>query len=319
MTAMPADKITMDVELLLHWAYRDELSKRQTSSAEGIWDRIEEDGRRGGIDPGHGAAQRYCHFGLPDPDAERIEVAVGALEDLVIDWEQSIDTIAAELSAMISINDMAKRTAPQRPLKAGWGKAGAKAIKVFFGNEHQGRDRPRDVLMVGGLRTNALVTMHAVQGTRPDWIEESPRPSMVPALKGSNAMIVGECRGRNLYSTGSYCPLKYEPSPLSIISSRAEYVAWHDGLTRLAESLQLAKFVALPPRASPTPWLDTTGPTEPAPLPVMPTSSNRVSDWGTLPLKPARGRMGPALRTRKGGPVSYPLTDGNLLTLGANH
>jgi hypothetical protein len=53
-------KIPMDTELLLlRWAFQDELSKRKTSSAEGIWDRILEDGQRGGIDVGHSAAQRY--------------------------------------------------------------------------------------------------------------------------------------------------------------------------------------------------------------------------------------------------------------------
>lgn len=142
---------------------------------------------------------------------------------------------------------------------------------------------------------------------------------MVPALKGPNAMIVGECRGRNLYSAGAYCPLKYEPSPLSIVSSRAEYVAWHNGLTRLAGNLELVKFTALPPRASATPWLGGWLKTEPSSLPVMPTPSNHVGAWGTLPLAPSRGRMGPALRTPKAGPVSYPLTDGTRLTLGANH
>ena len=50
-------KIPMDTELLLRWAFQDELSKRKTSSAEGIWDRILEDGQRGGIDVGHSAAQ----------------------------------------------------------------------------------------------------------------------------------------------------------------------------------------------------------------------------------------------------------------------
>src|ERR1700720_1738855 len=100
---MMTDKIAIDTEFLIRWAYQDELSKRQTSSAEGIWDRILEDGQRGGIDPGHGAAQRYSHFGLPDPDAELIERAVGALEDAVIDWERSFETIAAELAGLISV------------------------------------------------------------------------------------------------------------------------------------------------------------------------------------------------------------------------
>jgi hypothetical protein len=302
-------KTEIDIETLLLWAYRDELSKRQTSSAEGIWDRIMEDGQRGGVDKGHGAAQRYSHFGLPDPDAELIEKAVAGLEDLVIDWPESFDAIAAELSGLITINDIATRPGQPRTTRAGWGAAGAKAVKAMFGEAPRPvQDRPRDVLMVGGLRTSALVTMHAVKGTRPDWIEDSPEPSMVPALKGPNAMIVGDCRGRNLYSAGSYCPLKWEPSPLSIVSSRAEYVAWHDGISQLARTMVLAKFIALPPKASRTPWLndDRDYPGH-AVQPVMPAPGNHVGRWGTLPLAPSRGRMGPSLRSPKAGPVRYPL------------
>lgn len=294
----------IDIETLLHWAYRDELSKRQLSSAEGIWDRIAEDGQRGGIDPGHGAAQRYSHFGLPDPDAERIECAVAGLEDLIIDWPRSFDAIAAELSALISVNDMAKRETPVRTSEGSWGKAGAKALKAWWGAEGSKPqlDRPRDVLMLGGLRTGALVTMHAIKGSRPDWNEASPKPSMVPALKGPNAMIEGECRGRNLYSIGSYCPLKWFPSPMSIVTSRAEYVAWHFGMTKLAQSLELVKFIALPPKAAATPWLEDDEPMAGI-IPVVPTQANQVSAWGTLPLAPARGRKGPPLRSQKAGPV----------------
>jgi hypothetical protein len=304
-------KIEICTEKLLIWAYQDELSKRQTSAAEGIWDRILQDGQRGGIDPGHGAAQRYAHFGLPDPDAEMIEKAVGQLEDTVIDWEQSFDAIAAELSALISVNDMAKREAKPKQTESGWGKAGTKALKVWWGPEGAKPyiDPPRDILMLGGLRTSALVTMHAVRGTRPDWIEDSPEPSMVPALKGPNAMIVGDCRGRNLYSTGAYCPLKYEPSPMSIVSSRAEYVAWHNGLTKLSQTLILAKFIPLAPKASQTPWLEIESEQLRSVKPVMPTTTNHVGAWGTLPLAPARGRMGPALRNVRAGPVRYPLEE----------
>jgi hypothetical protein len=301
----------MDCERLVAWAYQEELSKRHLSSAEGIWDRIAEDGQRGGVDKGHGAAQRYCHFGLPDPDAELIEKAVSALEDTVIDWDKSFDTIAAELSALISINEIARQDVQSRAPKAGWGKAGEKAVEMWFKEKPRPtHDRPRDVIMVGGLRTSALVAMHAVRGTRPDWREESPKPSMVPALKGPNAMIVGECRGRNVYSLGSYCPLKYEPTPLSIVSSRAEYIAWHQGLTKLAETLQLAKFAALPPKASITPWFEEIESVqEHRVMSVMPTPSNHVRDWGTLPLAPARERMGPALRTQRAGAVRYPLEE----------
>lgn len=303
-------KTEIDIETLLHWAYRDELSKRQTSSAEGIWDRILEDGQRGGVDKGHGAAQRYSHFGLPDPDAELIERAVSGLKDMVIDWQQSFDAIAGELSGLITVNDMAKPESRSRTPRGNWGAAGTKAMKAWWGpaGAKPARDRPRDVLMVGGLQTAALVTMHAIKGTRPDWNEAPPQPHPTPALKGTNAMILGECRGRNLYSAGSCCPLRWLPSPLSIVSSRAEYIAWHHGLIKLAETLQTEKFTALPPRAHQTPWLEQSEP-ENAVRSVMPTPSNRVSDWGTLPLAPPRDRMGPPLQTRKASPVRYPLRE----------
>lgn len=298
----------IDIETLLHWAYRDELSKRQTSSAEGIWDRILEDGQRGGVDKGHGAAQRYSHFGLPDPDAELIEKAVSALEDLVIDWPKSFDAIAAELSGLISVNDVAPnaQSKPRAP-RGGWGGAGAKAVKAMFGEAPRPvHDRPRDVLLVGGLKTSALVTMHAIKGNRPDWIEENPVAKPTPAQKGPNAAIFGECKGKNLYSLGACCPLIWNPSPLSIVSSRAEYVAWYDGLTQLARTLRLAKFTPLPPKASRLPWLENSEPIA-EPLPVRPMPGNNVSAWGTLPLAPSRGRKGPPLRTQRASPVRYPL------------
>jgi hypothetical protein len=299
----------IDIELLLMWAYRDELSKRRTSSAEGIWDRIQEDGQRGGIDPGHGAAQRYSHFGLPDPDAELIEKAVSSLEDTVIDWPQSFNAIAGELSGLISVNEMAAPESQQpRSPKTNWGNAGTKALKAWWGPEGAKpvRDRPRDVLMVGGLRTAALVTMHAIKGVRPDWNEYPPRPRPTPAVRGPNAMVFGECKGRNLYSLGAHCPLQWSPSPMMIVSSRAEYVAWHSGLVKLAETLQLAKFKPLPPRACETPWLEDLEPQQNI-RDVDPAPGNSVSLWGTLPLAPARGRKLSPLRSPKAGPVRYPL------------
>lgn len=292
----------MDVETALHWAFRDELSKRQTSAAEGIWDRLAEDGRRGGVSPGSGTAQRYHQFGLPDPDAERLEKAVAALEDLVIDWLQSFDAIAGDLSGLISVNDIAKRNQAARQPTVGWGAAGDKALTAWWGPKGARplRDRPRDVLMVGSLRTSALVIMHAIKAMRPDWRAEPPSPSPVPALKGPNAMVVGECRGRNLYTVGSYCPLQWDPSPLSIVSSRAEYVAWHHGLTALAETARLEKFVLLPPKAPQMPWL-CDDEDQPCVLPVLPTPSNGVDRWGSLPLTPDRGRKLAPMRIVKAG------------------
>lgn len=300
----------VEIEALLIWAFRDELSKRQLSAAEGLWDHIHDDGQAGtGVDHGQSSAQRYAFIGLPDPDAILIEKAVGNLEDMAIDWRKSFDAIAADLAGLVSVGDLTGRKLRPRLPKGGYGAAGRKALKAWFGagGVEPERARHRAEPSIGALRTAALVTMHAVRGSRPDWIEESPRALAVPALKGTNAMIHGTCHGRNIYSPGSCCPLEWSPAPMSILWSRAEYVAWHHGLTVLAGSLQLEKFKATPPKALRTPWLyQGAGPIAGL-KPVMPTPGNQVDAWGTLPLKPHRDRKSAPLRTAKAGPVFYPL------------
>lgn len=211
-----AAKQSIEIEKLLQWAYCDELIKRTTSSAEGIWDRIEEYGQRGGIDPGHGAAQRYPHFGLPHPDAEAIERAVGALPNFVLDWTASSQAIMGYLQALLAA---------------------------------------RDMLMVRTLHTAASVTRHAIMRSRPDWRQEAPLPHFIAAERGRNRpKIVGECKGKDRYSIGSYCPLQWEPSPISIAEARADYACWYRGLTTLAETLDLEIYTVLPPIAPALPW-----------------------------------------------------------------
>jgi hypothetical protein len=296
---MSAVKTEMDIELLLRWAFRDELPKKNISAAEGIWNRIQENQHHGGVDRGDGGAQRYAHFGLPDPDAERIEKAVAALEVLVIDWEESIDFIAGDLGGLVTINDVAPSTAPKKVPQVGWGKAGDRALRGMFGPgaERLYRDRPRDVILVGGIRTDVLVASHAMRATRPDWYEEQPQPKRMKSETGANAKIVGECRGKDLYTVGSFCPLRYEPTAMTVVQSRADYAAWHRGLVVLSETLMLEKFVPLPPKASMTPWFDGAEP-EPVSrvIPVMPNGRNSVAAYGTLPLKPQRPRARPPLR-----------------------
>lgn len=308
---MSAAKVEMDIEMLLRWAFRDELSKRAVSAAEGIWDRIHENQHHGGIDRSHhGAGQRYAAIGLPDPDAERIERAVTALDEQIIDWKASMDAIAGDLGGLITINDVAPSSAPKRAPRAGWGPAGNRALKGMFGPgaERQHRDRPRDVIMVAGIRTDVLVAMHAIRGSRPDWFEDHPQPKRIQADRGTHAKIVGECKGRDLYTVGSYCPLRYEPSPITVVHSRADYAAWHKGLVVLSETLSLEKFVALPPKASPTPWFD--GEVHEDSRVLRPTSLWPVAQR-TLPLNPERDRTRSPLRRSKASPVRYPLEASN--------
>lgn len=285
------EKKEMNAESLVQWAYQDELSKKFTSSAEGIWNRIEEG--RPGQDPGHGAAQRYPHFGLPHPDAEKIEKAVGTLEDLQIDWEVEGEAI---LGSLIRIAD--PRSSPvlhrpansPRPTRVGW---------HIGQNGHIKRSTvrpPRQTIAVRALRTNALVPMYAKWGIRPDWHDEPPSPS--PVYRGSKVAITGECRGKNLYTIGSFCPLEWSPSPLSIAQLRADYLAWWRGLKILSNTLILEDFHVLPPRASEMPWNNVdTEPQDTVHEPIWPRKADR------LPLGPTRDITGPPMRAGRAGPV----------------
>jgi len=250
-------KTLIDIEKLLIWAYRDELSKLQTSSAEGIWDDIANYGLHG-IAPqtgDFGAAQRYAHFGLPHPDAVVVGQAVTALPDLVIDWTKQAAVILGDLLPL-------------------W--------------------LARDVLPVRSLRTSALIIMCARMDCRPDWREDNPRPHFVPQPKdASRPSIVGECKGRHRYTAGSYCPLQWVPSPVTIAMSRAEYVAWHYGLTTLARTLALRDHQAVVPGAPDAPWSleDRAG--------CVIHEGVATGVAGKLPLKPVRPLAGPPLRRKR--------------------
>ena len=191
--------------------------------------------------------------------------------------------------------------------------------------------------MVRPFKTAALVTMHAKMGTRPDWHEATPRPYFVAPPKGTGPSIVGECRGRNLYTAGSHCPLRWSPSPITIAIARAEYAAWHRGLCTLAAlareehqgvdalaredgrkrpdaldglcrkrpgALQLDGHMPLPPAAPAQPWS--------APNPQLRIFAVGERTAAKLPLKPTRERMGPARRRQRFGPVKIiPLDKGS--------
>lgn len=307
-----ANRTEMEIEKLLQWAYRDELPKRYTSAAEGIWDRLLEGAQLGIERSGNrSTAQRYAHFGLPDKDAEKLGQAVEALEDLVIDWRQSFHAVAGDLAGLVTVNDMLRSPSgqPRQPV-AGWGGAGDRALKAWWGDSAADplTIPRRDVLMVGGISTKMLVRSHAIKASRPDWREEPPVPSKVMAERGPNAKIIGECLGKNRYTIGSHCPIQWEPSPISILQTRADYLAWHHGLSTLASTLELDRFTILPPSAPQLPWF-------------YPECVGRIIDVSTgeqlapLPLKPDRPRAGRRYVRKRSGPVrSVPLD-----SLGANH
>jgi hypothetical protein len=185
-------------------------------------------------------------------------------------------------------------------------KAGERALKGWLGpgGERPPRDRPRDIMMIGTFNPKTLVTVHAAGASRPDWRNDDPTPSRVLSTNGKDARVEGECRGRNLYTAGSYCPLEWEPAPASVILARADYAVWWEALYQLARTVELTRFSVLPPRAAAAPWFgdkDDGGDV----IHVLPGEPLLH-----LPLAPTRGRMVSPFRRPSNGAVRYPLEDG---------
>lgn len=273
-------KKAVEVEKILHWAYLDELPKRRLSSAEGIWDRLEKYGFVGGENPDRsGGAQRYAQFGLPHDDAIEIERAVDALGSVSIDGD--FDVIVGELAALVTVNDLR----PRSSIKI---EGTATVAGYYDADGAPPQVRSRDTLLVRSFNVSALVAKHAVMRTRPIWTSDQPRPRPVPATHGRGNTVVGECRGKNLYTTGAHCPVRWWPSPIEAVLGRAVYHVWYHALVTLADSLELIDHDVLPPEASAAPWL-------------IPDQPNRVFAFARmpqkrLPLKPSREVALPPLR-----------------------
>ncbi len=283
-------KREIEVEAFMQTVCRDELPKKYTSSAEGIWANLEIYGHNGGVDVGHGAAQRYAHFGLPHPDAIEAEKVVSALPDQVLDWESEAEDILGPLFALVKDRMPSKDTEKpvQRVSRVGWGQG---PFRV-----HESVEPPR-VACEPVLRPGALVMMHAKMGTRPDWFDGWPEPSAVPAARGPHCKIVGECTGKNAYSLGTYCPIEWVPRIWDIIVDRCEYLCRWRALRDLPGMLnrKLSGHFLLPPVAHEFPWRDPEPPTNVIAMPRPPMR--------TLPLGPQRPTMGPPLHMPKAGKV----------------
>lgn len=221
-------KKKLDIERLLHWAYRDELPKQSAVGSSSSWADIARYGALGAvIDDQIGPAMRLPEIlGEPHPDAIEIARHVRALVDVDVEWSSSREGLMGDLLAL------APENAVIRP-----------------------------------LRTEALIVMHAKMGTRPDWFSGPPTCSRITGRNGKPIVQLlsgerieqGRTKGRH-YGPGARCPLKWEPTPESIALDRAEYAAWHRGLCVLAAALRDALIEHVPhaPAAPEQPW--NTGP-----------------------------------------------------------
>jgi hypothetical protein len=127
-------------------------------------------------------------------------------------------------------------------------------LPAYFGEAHRDAITIHRAVQQLPPPAPALILKHATLQTQPDWL---PGPVRVLPTYGAHRKlprVVGECRGKNKYTVGSYCPLRWVPSPQQIAMGHAEYTAWWAALMVLSASLRLNEHVALPPSAPREPW-----------------------------------------------------------------
>jgi hypothetical protein len=126
-------------------------------------------------------------------------------------------------------------------------------LPAYFGGPHPDAIAIHRAVQQLPSPAPALILKHATLQTRPDWL---PGPIRVVGIfKGPRAHIVGECRGHNKYTTGSYCPLRWVPTAADINAARLEWRCWWEALVIL-RMLRLSEHVVTGPAAPMSPWLN---------------------------------------------------------------
>jgi hypothetical protein len=127
-------------------------------------------------------------------------------------------------------------------------------LPAYFGEAHRDAITIHRAVQQLPPPAPALILKHATLQTQPDWL---PGPIRItPVHVGTRPHVVGECRGKNKYTLGSYCPLRWVPSPQQIAMGHAEYTAWWAALMVLSASLRLSEHAATGPAAPREPWID---------------------------------------------------------------
>lgn len=255
-------KVSVDIEDLLVWAYRDELPKAQAEggsfgpAAHGhAWEGVAEVGvlgeivdNRWGVVPDRGATSD------PHPDAVLVGEAVEALGALTLDVPEG----------WWPFDDMAS---PQE-----WGDLGAAAVSsVLDYVSVTDADGARRFKMSPAW----LVRRAAIMRDCPGWeVDEVPVRRLVRTRTGQNAWFVrrtipdaaggwieveqdGFNHSRRRPYPGAYQRWELAPSPHEVGIERAEYEVWHAALCLLADDLadKLAGRFVLPPRRPSRPWV----------------------------------------------------------------
>lgn len=218
-------KIPRDIEQLLTWAFVEELTNRELSSAEWNWKNMRDQCERGGVSIDEGSApQRYSVVSPPHPDAMTIERQAKDVAKL----------LGQDSSKSVPVDYLASRS-------------------MLFGDMDRS-SLPRSMSLP---RFNLIATIMsmAVLKQRPRWNVGRIR---IGRTLASNGKVQVEGAKRNgAYPDEAYCPLTWSPGLKEIAEARAEYLLWHQALTVLADSLtdSLRDFTPLRPSAPQTPWI----------------------------------------------------------------
>lgn len=212
---MSTPKKPIDIEKLLHWAYRDELPKQAVSGLTG-WEKLIYLGTN--VDESDRApdVQMPAACGPPHPDALRIDWIVRGLEDVRIQWPSAAAGLLGPLMAWLREEEL--------PL--------VRSMKA---------------------QTSALVQAHARMGTRPVW-QMPHRPIRVIGRNGK-PLIVGITSGRRYAPGAHGMLRMDPPVPEILSARFEYFVWRSALAQLASESWNLVDHAPQQPAAAQAPWL----------------------------------------------------------------
>jgi hypothetical protein len=262
----------IDIEKLLHWAYRDQLPKGYRDG-------------KGGASPEISPMFRYANLGgpvdnwskepgfpiamgtEPHPDALRVHFAAMMLDDVVIQWPSAAEALLGDLFQYMT-------------------------------------DEEKFSVCKLHVQVAGLVTLHSRMGNRPIWHLDY---NIRRVIGRDRKALIRKARGRR--SRNLQGEVRLDVPASEILTARFEYFAWHSGLCELAAKLgDLQEHQPLKPSAPQQPWFhpdqarvlsDRGG------MDARALATKRLSAGEILPLKPRRKRVLPQEPTGRHGPVRY--------------
>ena len=293
-------KRVVDVEDAVKWACAEELPKKRPAAAGAL-------PRLGSLLPRHertvvgpwtrpagfpeispmfargystGSFARSGRGGEPDPDALAIEAAILALVGPALLSQGLEEAVVSDIGLPVDVEG---------------------ALAASFANA------PNLVLAHGrlGTRPDAGCAAFRVQprlaanGKPGVWRTERLTDPLGGERDYENPV---KAIRRDLYPTGAFCRIEFEPDPQLVVNDRADYCAWRLALEALSEALsgKLERISALPPAAALFPWTGERDGERPRGL--FGPGAERVYSGGEaagLAVSRARGERRPIAPTRQ--------------------